>query len=246
MANEKKGLSPIAWVAIGCGVLLLLGVIAITAGVGFLGFKAKQFGEEMSEKPVETAAKLYARINPEIEYVSSDEASRTMTFRNVETGEEITIDAEDIEDGTIRWTQGDEEMEISSQEGEDGGTVTVRKGDEVSTFGKTGAGAESLPDWVPVYPDATEVDVVFTSEGSDGTSGTYSLKTTADAKTVMDYYQQRLEDEGYEVRRQNLNFGGTGPQGLITGKRDRRTINLTMSAEDDGSAGMVQYSESPQ
>lgn len=247
MANGKKGLSPLAWVGIGCGVLVLLGIIVTVAGVGFVGFKAKQFGESMEEKPVETTAKLYARVNPEVEFVSADETARTVVFRNAETGEEITLDASDIEEGNFKWKVGDEEMEISAQEGEDGkGTMTVRKGDEVATYGQTGQGSESLPSWVPVFA-GSEVEVVFSSEGTGGTSGAFTLKTTEAVDTVLDYYQESLEEAGYTVNRQKVSFGGSGPQGVIEAKKadEGRSVNLTMTSEGDGAQGMVQYGEKP-
>jgi hypothetical protein len=245
MANGKKGLSPLAWVGIGCGVLVLLGIIVTVAGVGFLGFKAKQFGESMEEKPVETSARLYARVNPDIEFVSADEANRTVVFRNVETGEEVTLDASDMEQGNFKWKVGDEEMEISAQEGEGGsGTVTVRKGDEVATYGKTGQGSEGVPGWVPVF-DNSEVDVVYASEGTAGNSGAYTIKTTESVEAVLDYYQKTLEEAGFTVERQKMSFGGSGPQGLVTGKKadERRTVNVTMTSEGGGAQGMVQFEE---
>ncbi len=47
MSNDtKKGLSPLAWVAIGCGALVLVVFIGIVAVGGFAVFKAKEFVDE--------------------------------------------------------------------------------------------------------------------------------------------------------------------------------------------------------
>ena len=46
MSNDtNKGLSPLAWAAIGCGALVLVAVVAVAAVGGFAYFKVKEHVE---------------------------------------------------------------------------------------------------------------------------------------------------------------------------------------------------------
>ena len=96
--NEKKGLSPWAWVAIGCGGLLVLFAIVVTMSGMFVAKKVGDYAEEFKENPA-AAAELLIKMNPELELVDSDREAGTMTIRNKEDGEVITVNYEDIEQG---------------------------------------------------------------------------------------------------------------------------------------------------
>jgi hypothetical protein len=94
---QKKGLSPLAWVGIGClGLLVIGGIVATVVTVLVVG-KVKQVATEMEEDPVATTAKLLAAANPDVELVATDKENRTVTFRDVKTGEELTFGYDDIE-----------------------------------------------------------------------------------------------------------------------------------------------------
>lgn len=117
---KKKGLSTLAWVLIGCGGLALLGVALFVGGVGFLGYKAKQFAEDAEKNPVAAIGKAYAMVTPDVEFVSADETAKTLTLKNTKTGKTITITAEDLEKGRISFDTED-------------GSISLGGGDEVPT-----------------------------------------------------------------------------------------------------------------
>lgn len=243
-APGKKGLSPLAWVAIGCGALLVLGGIALAVAIGFVGHKVKQVAGDMEDRPVETTAKLFARVNPDVDYVDSDEDARTVTLRNTKTGEEMTFDFKDIEQGKLRWNTGEGEVEIDAQGAGDQGGVTVRTEKGTAKFGAGAAGDDELPAWVPVCEDSTAFDMVFVTEDTHSRTGTYTVSCPAAINDALDFYQQALEGDGFEVKRQTVSFNG-GKQGILTGenKADERTVVVTLTSEGEGAKGGVQYSE---
>ena len=61
---KKKGLSPLAWIGIGCLGLLVIGGIVATVITVFVARKVSEVASEMEEDPVATTAKLLAAANP--------------------------------------------------------------------------------------------------------------------------------------------------------------------------------------
>ena len=100
--TEKKGLSPWAWVAIGCGGLLLVAMIVMMVGGMFVAKKVGDFAEDFEENPA-AAAEMLIKMNPDLELVDSDRDAGTMTIRNKEDGEVITVNYEDIEKGKLSF-----------------------------------------------------------------------------------------------------------------------------------------------
>ena len=82
------------WI-LGGFVVLMIGVTAM-CGLGgyFLMRKAKQAGLDsglLSSNPAYAAAKLAATMNPDVEMVSSDDGSGTITVRDKKTGKTTTL-----------------------------------------------------------------------------------------------------------------------------------------------------------
>lgn len=84
-SSERKGLSPVVWIAIGCAGVLVLAGIATFAGGIFIFNKAKNVVEEMEKNPVLATAKLITATNPDVELVATDEESQTVIFLNSKT-----------------------------------------------------------------------------------------------------------------------------------------------------------------
>jgi len=243
MTEKKKGLGALAWVAIGCVGLLIVGGIAVSAGVWFIGKKAKDFAEDFEERPVEMGAKAFALVNPDIAYVSADEEKRTVVFRNEKNGEEMTFNFDDLENGNLSFDTGDGEVSVSvKQEGEGGLTVQSNQG--TATFGGT-RGAEDLPKWIPLYEGA-DVQLGFSTAGDQGAAGAFSLKSQDTPDEVLDYYEKTLKEAGYEVQRQRVSLGDSASRGFVTGRHKESNRTLTVTATLDGTAteAAVQYSGS--
>lgn len=241
--HKKKGLHPLAWVAIGCaGVLVIGGIVAVLAGM-FLFGKARQFTEEMQENPALATAKLIAAANPEIELVGEDEANQTVTFRNVKSGEELTVGYKDIQEGKITFASGDEQGSIDFDGGErDEGRMTITTDEGTASFG-AGVAADDLPGWLPVYP-GTNPTATYSSNTPEMRGGAYTAKTTDDLEQVVSFYADELAEAGLEIAQRMTTAEGAI---LIAAATDEsRTCTVTASVEQDELQIMVNFAERTQ
>jgi hypothetical protein len=248
-APERKGLGTLAWIGIGCGVLVLVVAIALAA-VTWWGFgKARQMAEDFDVEgnPALAAARMIVKLNPELEEVEVDQEAGTITVRNTKTGEEVTVDVEDLEKGRISWKAGDQEVTIDASGEEGEGVVTV-KGDEGEwklTTGSSGAG--EIPDWVPLYP-GTEPLSSNVFEGSEGVRGTCQLETGDRASQVVDFYQERLQQAGFEVTVNRFSSSDGEEGGVVNAEHGAsgRSVVVMVGAEDGKTSASVSYSEQPE
>lgn len=217
----NKGLSTGAKVAIGCGIAIILVVMVAGAALIFGAFKAKQYVEGFEKEPVASAARTYAALHPDIEFVDADEETERVTFRNKDTGETITIDAAELKEGRISFETDEGRTTIETTEGEDGsGTLTMKGPDGETTWRSGGASEEDVPSWVPRYPGA-EITGAYSATSGGKLSGAFAIATTDDLEKVVAHFNDELEDAGYEVQTQS--FSGAG--------RELRTLQGKNSAE---------------
>src|SRR6188768_507460 len=100
---QKKGMSVWAWVAIGCvGILVVCGV-AVGGFVWWGAHKVKTMAAEYKDNPGMATVKMLTAMNPDLEMVSCDEASGKVTIKNKKTGEVVTVDMADIQNGKISF-----------------------------------------------------------------------------------------------------------------------------------------------
>jgi len=240
---KKKGLSPLAWVGIGCGALVLIAVIVLGAGVMFVGKKARDLAADFESNPAMAAAKLAVRLNPELEVVESDEEAGTLTVRNKETGEVLTFDLEEIEQGKLGVLTGEGEETTVTFGGTEGGVeIETEEGGKTSRlrFG-AGAGADEIPSWVPVYP-GTEPASNFISTTDEGTQGAFSLSTGDEPDEVLDWYADEVEDLGMAPERSTFSTPESRG-GLISGEAGERGLNVTVMNQGEGTLVTVTFSD---
>ncbi len=235
--QKKKGLSPLAWILIGCGGLVLVVGIVLTVVVGYGVSKAKQFANDFEKNPVAMAGKTYAALNPEVEFVSADETSREITLRNVKTGETLTIDADDVKDGKITFKTDEGEVRFDAQGGADGAlTMTDETG---KTVFQAGAGSEEdLPSWIPVYP-GSEVTATYVATADQGSGGSFSLTTSDSVDTVYEHYRSTLESAGFQIQVTNI----TGQGKILVASHDdpARQVTLSVAEVDGKTQATIQY-----
>jgi hypothetical protein len=218
----KKGTSPLVWILAGCGGLIVI-VGIIFAGLTYWGYhKAKGYVESAKKNPAVAAAKLAVAFNPDLEIVSEDDEAGTLTIRNKKTGEEITMNAEDIKQGRLKFKneKGEEvTFEGSGKEGKEGFKVKTKKG--TMTFGH--AEGEAPPPWVPTYPGA-KIMASSKEKTDEGLKGTYSFQTADSTGDVLKHYESELKRGGFEVERTDM--GGIGN---LSAKRagGERKVNIT-------------------
>jgi len=240
-ATEKKT-SPWMWVAIGCGGLAVILLVVIVAVVGLGLFVAKDIVEEMEDNPARAIAEMAIRSDPNLEIIDSDDES--FTIRDESTGEEVTIDFEDIAEGKLSFSTGEGEMTVETH-GEDEDAGMTISGPEGEFRMGADASADDVPGWVPLYPDVEETSGAFQMEDESGLSGMVAQTTEDGVEDVLEWFKDWFEDEGYEVYGQNLTTSPAGTFGAVTGEMadEGRGISVTIAETEEGTSITVNYTE---
>ena len=242
--SERKGLHPLAWVGIGCAGIVMLVVIALIIGSFFLARAVKDVAEDFEDNPGLAAARLVVKASPELEEVEVDESAGTMTIRNTRTGELITVNLEDVEQGKLSWTGSDGEAVTVDVSQADEGTVKIESSDGEGFQLSTGAAvSDERPDWVPIYP-GTDPEGLGTMTTDDAVHGSFTMKTADSVTEVRDYFSKVLKDAGFEV---NVNtFSGSGQEGAMVnanqGPKDRNVVVIISRDGDTTEMGLT-YTE---
>ncbi len=237
----KKKVSPWVWVLGGCLVLVFLVLLLMGGCTWFLADKAKDMAADFEANPAKAAAELVVRINPDLELVSTDEGAGTMTVLQKSTGEEITLNFEDIAEGRFSFETDEGESTISfDPEGEGG--LTVEGPDGTTTFG---SGADDdLPGWVSVYPGASEPEGAYSSTAGDQRTGAVSFRTTDPVARVLEFYERTLKAEGLDVTKNIFTAQGS-EGGMLNGSSQSpaRSVTVMVSEEDGETVISVNYTE---
>lgn len=236
----KKGMGPLAWVGIGCGVLVIIGVIGMFA----VGYMAKRQLDKFEDNPAMAAATIAIRLNPELELIESDAEKNTLTVKNKTTGEVVTVNAEDIKDGKITFTTKDGTTTFNGDGGEDGGTMTVtnEKG-ETSTFVGGGDAPKNLPNWVPAYPGGT-TSGSFDATSNNERTAAFAVTTSDSVDDVIAFYEGKLQEAGLEVQKSTYDSNGQ-KGGSVTGTSSdqKRTVSVIIGTDDKGTQATVTFSD---
>lgn len=239
MSNgEKKGLSPVAWMAIGCGGCLVVVLLAMGACGGLAWFRFGDAIGEFKDNPAKATAMMIIEANPDLELVSSDDTDGTITIRNLKKNETITLDYDEISEGRFRLETDQGEMRIDASG--DAGTMTF-SGKDGDTKTVLGAGAE-IVDWLPDYPGAENLQSMFSSNDGSGSSGAYTFHTDDGLQEVIDWFSSELgEDDWAETSRMSQ----AGQLMNVTFEKDQRTVTViaTPAKNGDGSQVTLQYQE---
>ena len=136
----------------GGGGIFVLTSIAVIGGGLFVAHKVKQAGidpELIEKNPGLAAAKMIAAMNPDVDVVSTDENSGTITLRDKKSGETVTMNFEDVEKGRIVFEgKGGEKVEIQGQGEGSSRSLRVDSSEGSMVFG---AGAASFQlGWPPI------------------------------------------------------------------------------------------------
>ena len=235
-AQGKKGLPVLAWIAIGCGGIVVLAGIAFTV-LGWLAVnKMKDVASEFEDNPTRAAAELMVRMNPDLEMVESDEDAGTLTVREKSSGKVITFNYQDIEQGRISFETDEGTVEISGQpeSGEGVMTITTPEGET-----QIGGGGE-IPDWVPAHPATTARKSLYRATGPKGDAGHAAFTVDANADDVVAFYKAELEKMGYAVTVASFS-GDEGSVSMVSGQQDGGSIVASVNEKDGGCEVTVQY-----
>lgn len=229
-APKKRG--PLFYGLIGCGALLVIGVLVTVAGGLFIAHKAKQAGidPELAERnPTLAAAKMMIAVNPNLELVSSDDDRGTVTIREKKTGKTITVNMQDIKSGRLVF-EGDNGERVEVQGGESGARISTSEG-------SVEVGAGKLPSWVPAYPGA-KLEGGLNANANGDESGTATLRTRDTVERVAAFYEQGFKNAGMTVEKETAGDSGNS-EVTITGKDESGRRNAAAVISKDGSETRV-------
>jgi hypothetical protein len=237
----KKGMSPLAWIGIGCVVILILCGVAF----GIMGFMAKRMLDKAAKNPGMAAAELAVKMNPDLELVSADEKTSTLTVKDKKTGEVTTFSADQIKNGngkfTIKTDKGTTTFDAS-----DGKGVTMKATDDkgqVTTFNAGAGTPQNLPSWLPTYPGGT-VQGTTDSTTSEGRTAAFSVSTKDAWDKVLEYYETQLKGAGLKTEKSTFSTNGQNG-GTVTGKSDdgKKEASIIISSTADGTQAIVTFNE---
>ncbi len=222
-AGVKKGIGTVGWVLIGLGgFCLLIGVLVVGAGF-FVAHKVKDagFDSELAQKnPQLAAAKVMAALNPDVEVIRVDDEKGMLTIREKKTGKTITINADDVKNGRITFSDDS-------------------TGDKVSF----GAGTDiKLPSWIPEYPGSRPEGTV-SATGHNGEGGMAHFTTSDSVTKVLAFYQDELKGAGFKITSNVSGDSGDSKGGLITAENTdtKHTVLVTVGSSDKGTEVALTY-----
>jgi hypothetical protein len=214
-------------------VALMVGVTAMCGLAGyFIMHKAKQAGLDsglLSSNPAYAAAKLAATLNPDVDTVSTDDGSGTITLRDKKTGKTTTLKFDPDKKTMVVTDENGKEATVRVNTDGDKGSVEVQSADGNMKFGASAS--SQMPAWMPVYPGSSPTGT-FSSQSKDGSQSTFAFKTQDAAAKVMSYYQDQLKSGGFSI-----NMATNTPQGGMVMAEDSgksRSLMITANSSSEG------------
>lgn len=205
-----------AWVGIGCGGFIVIGLIASAFLFSWAKDKVGGFVDDLKASPERMAARAVVEMHPELELVSEDEESGEMTVRFTQSGEEATVSYGEIAEGRLSFTAPD------------GSVVELGQGK-----------LEDMPTWVPRYPGATNEMLVYQRVDGTKKQGLLTFSTTDDPAMVGDYCKAQMENLGASSTssQSNVTIGNTT---RVTRKISGSGKSIDLTATADRGATNVQ------
>jgi len=232
----------------GCATLVVVGIICFFVVSYLVVQKAKRVAKDsgfdtelIQKKPALAAAKAIVALNPDLELVSSDDEKGTLTIRDKQTGEVITVTADDANKGKLSFKQN----------GKDVGSLQVHT-DNPSIDVKTNQGSATLgpgvkdapPDWIPVYPGTT-LGWDYAVRGTDNVpkSGSFHFLTSDDPDKVVSFYADAMKRGGLTVTNTAIQ-AGSGKTGVLNAFQDStgRQIYLSVTPQAGSNMGSIIFS----
>lgn len=232
-AQAAKKKSPLLYILIGCGGVVVLVGVLIVAAISFGLYKAKQAGLDpdlIRKNPAVAIVKMAVAANPDAELVSIDENRGIVTVRDKKTGKTVTMNFEDVKNGKFSFEEeGGQKVSLEAQ-GEGGaGSLKIKSSEGSATLG--GGGAVTLPSWFPAYPGVTPQST-FSLQDKSGSSAGFQFTAKDAPAQVFQFFEAGLKKSGLTVE-----ASGTGSGGVINAHDagQGREAVITVAASGSGS-----------
>ncbi|SPE41556.1 conserved hypothetical protein [Candidatus Sulfopaludibacter sp. SbA3] len=214
--------SPLVWILVVVLGLFVLGFVGIVGTWFFVAHKLHQAGIDSDlarRNPAAVVARMAAMANKDVDIVSEDDRTGTLTLRDKRTGKTVTMSFDQAKNGISFSAQGD-----------DGKTATLE------------FGSGKLPSWIPSYPGSTpQVTIAATGDGNDGKGegGNFTYTTSDSASRVLTFYQDKAKDMGMKV-----NLTSTAADAgmvMATDDASNRTLTAIVGTSDGKTTVNVTY-----
>ena len=189
-SSASRWESPWVWIGIGCGVLILVGGLLITA-VYPLVKKYRELRDHVRSAPAMVLAEMMARRSQDLVVLSRDLKNRSITLENPQTGERFLL--EQMGEDQLRIRTGAGEMAVRFL----GPGGIVEKGGDTRLL--LGSSAGPPPSWIPALP-GMKLRALHVFRGRWGSSGMFALDTKVPASEVLAFYREQLSDKGFRVK----------------------------------------------
>jgi hypothetical protein len=229
----KKGLHPMAWVGIGCGVFVLIGIVAVVLVISWGARKVKEVAQDFEANPERAAAEMVVKFNPEMEMVSADDTAGTMTIRMKDTGEEVTLDYQDIAEGKFTVTT---EEGTTTVDGGKGVVNTTNTAGDTTTIGG-GGGIEKMPKWFDIPEGLTGWQVLMHSEKAGKVSAILKAEATKPFAEIGEALKKNLEAKGFE----EMGSVTSGPAMSVGYAHKGEGKNVNVSMMNEGGKNFVMF-----
>jgi hypothetical protein len=185
----------------------------------------------MKRNPAIAMVKMATALNGNLEMVSSNERTGTVTMRDKQSGKTITY----------KYDQGTKTLQIVGDNGEtvtmsgDGskGGMTVKTADGTVKYG---AQSGSAPSWVPLYPGTTPQGNL-SAETNGEKQNNFSFTTKDPIAKVVEYYQAQLKAGGFKVN--VISSSDDGGMVQAGDEANKRTVMLTVGSSNGETTGAV-------
>jgi hypothetical protein len=221
---QVKKTSPWIWILGGLAVFCFL-VLAMCGVAGYMGVRfLKNSG--FDKNPAIAMVKMATALNPDLDLVTSDEAGGTVTMRDRKTGKTVTY-RYDADRKTLEIVGDNGEHVVVNGSGQ--GTATVETNDSTVRIG-----SGTAPAWVPSYPGSTP-KIHYSANGNGGQSSSMSFETSDAGAKVIQYYEDKLKGDGFEVRVLSSN----GDVSVLNAEDSDKQRNVILTVSKSGSGSNV-------
>lgn len=238
MPPPSKGGGALKWVLIGVGAFLLLAIAAVSIG-GYLFYRTVRnagFDPDLMKKnPGLAMARMATAMNPDVEVVSTDEGSGTITVRDKKTGKLVTLKFDPEKKTMVVINDEGKQAEVKISGDGTTGSIDVT-GDDGTKVRFGNATGNATPQWVPVYPGSTPKGTM-TADMADGTQNTFVFQTQDPASKVMTFYEEQLKSSGFNI---TMN-AKTGEGGMLIAESSdkKRALTITAGTSSEGTQGSI-------